>query len=71
MDDLVFKVSQFENVASLGQVVGAFENEPANINAMAAAFPSAVPIFLDTVHSPKPDVPGPRVQWVKDFSLGN
>ena len=67
MDDLEFKKQSFAQVASLGEVVGAFENEPANINAMAAYFQGSIPIFLDTIHSPKPDVPGSGVFWVLNF----
>jgi hypothetical protein len=67
MDDLKFKESQYATVAKMGDVVGAFENEPANINSMADAFPQAAAIFLDTIHSPNPAVPEARVQWVADF----
>jgi len=69
MDDLEFKKSQFRPLAALGEVVGVFENEPANINAMADAFPNAKAIFLDTIHSPKLDVPEDRVNWVRDFNF--
>lgn len=55
MDDLLFKQRSFARIAPLGEVVGVFENEPANLNAMMAAFPRAIGVFLDTVHSPKPD----------------
>jgi len=68
-DDLKFKESQYANVAAMGEVIGAFENEPANINSMANAFPTAAAIFLDTIHSPKPDVPEARVDWVENFVL--
>lgn len=69
IDDLQFKISQYPTVAAMGEVIGVFENEPANINSMADAFPSAQAIFLDTIHSPKPDVPEDRVEWVQDFYL--
>jgi hypothetical protein len=68
MDDLKFKESQYATVAAMGHVVGAFENEPANINSMADAFPDAAAIFLDTIHSATSIVPEPRVQWVLDFA---
>jgi hypothetical protein len=67
MDDLQFKISQYQSVEVMGEVVGVFENEPANINSMADAFPAAAAVFLDTIHSPKPDVPEDRVEWVGDF----
>jgi len=69
MDDLQFKRDAFAQIEHLGEVVGVFENEPANINAMADAFPGAVAVFVDTIHSPKPDVPAERVEWVRDFRI--
>lgn len=67
MDDLQFKKESFVKIAEMGEVVGVFENEPANINAMAEAFPDATAVFLDTIHSPKPDIPATGISWVKDF----
>lgn len=67
-DDLAFKKAAFERIATLGEVVGVFENEPRNINAMHAAFPGAVAIFVDTIHSKRPDVPAGGIAWVRDFS---
>ena len=46
-----------------------FENEPANLNAMVEAFPLASAVFLDTIHSPRPDVPSEASQWVGDFRV--
>jgi hypothetical protein len=69
IDDLKFKESQYAAIAMMGEVIGVFENEPANINSMADAFPMAQAIFLDTIHSPKPDMPEGRVEWVQNFYL--
>lgn len=69
-DDLEFKRSVFAKVRSMGEVVAAFENEPANLNAMAAAFPDSLPVFLDTIHSPKPDQPGADVSAVRNYLEG-
>ena len=66
-DDLAFKISRFQTIAQLGVVVAAFENEPANINAFQTGYPDALMIFLDTIHSPKPDTPNSMVHWVRDF----
>jgi histidinol phosphatase-like enzyme len=66
-DDLEYKKSMFPVIAQMGTVVGVFENEPANINAHHDAFPNAIAVFLDTIHSPKPDVPEQEVFWVQDF----
>jgi predicted secreted acid phosphatase len=69
-DDLKFKESQYDAVAAMGkEVIGVFENEPANINSMAKNFPTAQAIFLDTIHSPNPAVPVGRVEWVPDFDF--
>ena len=67
-NDLDFKKSQFPGIAALGEVIGAFENEPANINAMAEAFPNAAAIFLDTIHLSQ-DQLNSRVSTVPDFRL--
>lgn len=71
LEDLKFKESQYASIAAMGEVIGLFENEPANLNSMADAFPSADAIFLDTIHSLKPDVPEERVEWVKDFAFSS
>ena len=70
-DDLKFKKDAFARIATMGEVVGVFENEPANLNAMAEAFPQAAAVFVDTVHSAKPDVPLARAKWIGDYdSMG-
>lgn len=68
MDDLAFKVEAFQKISEMGTVVAGFENEPANINAIQARFPEAISVFLDTIHSPKPDVPNSGIHWIKDFA---
>jgi hypothetical protein len=67
-DDVVFKKQAFERVRALGPVVAVFENEPRNINAMHEAFPRALPIFVDSQHSNKPDMPASGVFWVRDLT---
>jgi hypothetical protein len=67
VDDLAFKRESFTQVAAMGEMIGVFENEPANVNAMADAFPAATAIFLDTIHSPTNIVPEARVSQVLDF----
>jgi hypothetical protein len=67
MDDLSFKISMFPFIKKMGTVVGVFENEPANINAHHDAFPRAVAIFLDTIHSNTAVLPEDGIFWVKDF----
>ena len=67
--DLDFKVGAFAKIATLGDVVAGFENEPANLNVIASRFPQAQMIFLDTIHSAKPDVPTERAEWVSNFRI--
>jgi hypothetical protein len=71
MDDLAFKISQFDSIRKMGEMDGAFENEPANIDAMNEAFPNAISVFLDTLHSPKPVTVNSDVVWVMDFYTGH
>jgi hypothetical protein len=54
-------------VSALGEVVAGFENEPANLNAMADAFPKASMVFVDTVHSRKPGIPKAGVPWIGSY----
>lgn len=67
-DDLVFKQRALKEIAMMGEVVGGFENEPANINAFQENFPGGIMVFLDTIHSPKPIEPNPGIFWVRDFT---
>ena len=67
MDDLQFKKDAFQKISELGVVLAGFENEPANINAMKAQFPDATMVFLDSIHSKKPDTVSDGVFWVRSF----
>ncbi len=53
-DDLAFKTQVFEDLRALGEVVLAFENEPANANGFLRAFPSATVVLHATIHAPDP-----------------
>lgn len=66
-DDLVFKRRAIVEIAALGEVVAAFENEPANANFFAETFPDADVVLLDTVHSPNPPALLPRIIRLRDF----
>lgn len=67
IDDVEFKVKAFEKIRAFGKMVAGFENEPRNINEMQKAYPGATMVFMDTIHSNKPDVPGPTIHWIHDF----
>lgn len=41
-----------DRISALGTVVGIFDNEPGNVNALQRSFPGALTVFLDTNHSP-------------------
>lgn len=66
--DTEFKRLALAKIAALGKVVGVFENEPANLNVLAAYFPRATAVFLDTAHSERPDVPVPSAFWVRNYT---
>ena len=65
--DLDYKNSMFEKINKLGSIIGAFENEPANLNAYGIAFPGAMRFFLDTIHSPSLVRPDEAVIWLRHF----
>jgi len=69
MDDLEFKKSLLDQITHMGVVVAGYENEPANINLFRNAWPRASMIFVDSIHSKKPDVPANDVIWIKDFNF--
>lgn len=67
MDDTEFKESALETIATLGEVVTYFDNEPANVNLFAARHPSATVVFVETDHSPKPIEPAAEIPWIRSF----
>lgn len=71
MDDAEFKARALTEIATQGEVIAGFENEPANINVFQARFPHLIPVFVDSSHSLKPDVPHISARWIRDFSLGS
>lgn len=67
--DLEFKRSAIEALRAAGEVVGIFENEPANVNLFHETFPEAIPVFLKTIHSPKAPQVLPHIPQVTHFLL--
>lgn len=65
--DLAFKMSALEEVAQMGPVAAAFENELSNLNAMAERFPEAAMYWRNTLFSPDPPEPHPRVEVLAHF----
>jgi hypothetical protein len=50
-DDDLWKAHAHAELAVLGPVIAAFDNEPAHINSLAKSFPNAIVVHLDTDHS--------------------
>lgn len=67
MGDLEFKRSALEDVAALGPLLAAFENELGNLNAMALRFPEAAMYWRKTLYAPDPPTPHPRVIQLDAF----
>jgi hypothetical protein len=67
MDDLEFKRQAFAQIHPLGRVIGVFENEPRNLNALATEFSGSIAVFVDSIHSSRPDLPVEDAAWIKDF----
>lgn len=54
-DDAAFKRAACAQIARLGTVVGSLDNEPANVNLLARAFPRALNFWMRTITSPSPE----------------
>ena len=52
-----------------GEVVASFENEPGNANMFLAAFPDALHVLLQTIHSPGAEPPRPELILTPDFLM--
>ncbi|MBL9100522.1 MAG: hypothetical protein JNL82_06180 [Myxococcales bacterium] len=68
--DDTFKKASLDQISALGAVVASFENEPGNLGVMAARWPDALPIFLDTDFNPGGAVKTPpaAARWVGDYT---
>jgi hypothetical protein len=69
MPDEAFKRLAAPELARVGNVVAAFDNEPANCNVMRAHYPDAHVVFVDTQHMPGAPPLDPGVRVVRDFRL--
>lgn len=63
-----WKLLAFREVDALGEVVAAFDNEPAHINGYAARYPGALSVRLATDDSGRPIAVAPGVVQVADFA---
>ena len=63
-----YKLRTYEELRGLGELVAAFDNEPAHINGYASAFPEALSIHLATDHSMREIRVAGRIPSIADFS---
>ncbi|MFS8066915.1 MAG: HAD family hydrolase [Byssovorax sp.] len=69
MPDAEFKREVAPELKRLGEVLAAFDNEPANVNLFLEAHPEAHGIFLDTQYAPDPPALDPRSRVISSFAL--
>jgi hypothetical protein len=69
MPDEAFKRLTAPELARVGRVVAAFDNEPANCNVMLAHYPDAHIVFVDTQHMPGAPILDAGVRVVRDFCM--
>jgi hypothetical protein len=67
--DDAYKLRTYAVLREHGEVIAAFDNEPAHINGYRAAFPDAAVIHLATDHSMR-DIPlAEGIPSIRDFTL--
>lgn len=69
LPDLAHKTDAALFVRSQGALVASFENEPPNLVALAALFPDAMHVFVDTICSDHPAPAAQGLYRIKGFSL--
>jgi hypothetical protein len=69
MPDEAFKRLAAPDLARVGHVIAAFDNEPANCNVMLAHYPDAHVVFVDTQHTPGAPPVDAGVLVVRDFRV--
>lgn len=68
MNDSTFKQEAVLDVRSYhGEVVASFENEPGNANMFLRAFPDALHVLLETIHSPGAEEGSAQLVRTADF----
>ena len=67
-DDTEFKDAALRVIADMGEPVLFLDNEPANVNKFRERHPSAMVVFVETDHSPRPDEPHASLPWLRSFS---
>lgn len=69
LSDEAFKRAILPKLSRVGEVVGYFDNEPANCNWAKACFPDADVVLLETVKVPGAPVSDNGVEHLADFRL--
>jgi beta-phosphoglucomutase-like phosphatase (HAD superfamily) len=69
MPDEAFKRLVAPDLARVGHVIAAFDNEPANCNVMLAHYPDAHVVFVDTQHMPGAPELGAGACVIRDFQM--
>jgi hypothetical protein len=69
MPDEAFKRLAAPELARVGQVVAAFDNEPANCNIFVSHYPDAESVLVDTQHMPGAPAPEANVRVIGDFRM--
>lgn len=67
--DADFKRAVAPELARLGTVIAAFDNEPANVNLFLEAHPECAGVFLDTQYAPDPPPLDPRAEVIHSFEI--
>ena len=68
-DDDAFKQSVYTQLAAMGTLVAAFDNEPAHINGYKESCPNALAVHMATDHSMRPIKVLSTIPSIRDFSM--
>jgi beta-phosphoglucomutase-like phosphatase (HAD superfamily) len=71
LEDFAYKQGALDAIATLGEVVAVFENEPKNINLLHDRFPKALAFYLDQPHSAHAPAVEPGIAQHPDFTSFN
>jgi hypothetical protein len=66
--DYEYKARVIKSLRRMGDVVGAFDNEPGLCNLFQEAYPEASVFWLDAPHAPDPPLLDDRVEVIADFT---
>lgn len=67
MDDAIYKAGEFARLAADGEILGALDNEPGNVNLFHRLCPEAMAIFIANPHSAGAPPLEPRVYRIAGF----